>query len=150
MHAVGRGRSRRSIGTTGTTQTTVVDVAEVRTKFIGGTTEVVIAVLKTIGARQGAIAFVIAHARLQAHAAAVQRSAVELLGAIVSDGAIEPLVTLAHAAFANAAHGVTRGATEIAVANFLARLIGQALAKALLHLRRYDADLTAIGTFVMT
>jgi hypothetical protein len=95
-----------------------------------------------------AIADFVGNARLEAHAATVERRAVEIRTTILGDGATEELVTFTGTLFAEAALGVV-GCTKGAVAVFLATLVADVLTEARLHLSFDDADLAAVRALAM-
>ena len=127
MNAVGRSRSSRRIGAAGTAEATVVHVAEAFRKLSRATAQVVPAVVHVRVALMRHVADLVTHAGAQAHAAVIQRGAVERGVAVVCDGAVEELVTFADTLFTLATRGVL-ARREVAVAVFLAGLVGDALA----------------------
>jgi hypothetical protein len=91
----------------------------------------------------GHIADLIAHAGAQAHAAVVERGAVERRMAIIGDCAIEELVTFADAFFALSTGGVLTS-LEVAIAVLLAGLIGDTFAVSRTQFSIHDAKFAGV------
>lgn len=104
--------------------------------------------LEAAVAFKAAITDFVGHAGHKAHAAPVERGAVEIGTTVLGDSAAEELVAFAGALFAKTTHVAVRGTKE-AVAVFLAALIANAFAETLLGLSIGDADFAAVRALLV-